>query len=234
MQGLRGSLGFPNGLGVGSYGRGGGLALLWSDEICVKLQSYDKLHIDVMVVDPTMGAKRWRFTGFYGEARREHRHRSWELMHFLSAQSDAPWLCAGDFNEILDAQEKFGGVTRPERQMDGFRDAVSQCGFSDLGFIGLPYTWDNRQEGSRNIKVRLDRAFANGAFSEMFKDTKVWHVQTTESDHCCLLIECCRAKKKRRRRRNFKYENMWRRDPSYVKLVQRYKTHGEMHIQSVT
>jgi len=109
---------------------------------------------------------------------------------------------------------------RPERQMDGFRDAVSICGFPDLGFIGLPYTWDNRQQGDQNIKVRLDRAFANEAFSGLFKYIKVWHVQTTESDHCCLIMECYRSKRNRgRRRRNFKYEDMWRHDPSYMQLV---------------
>jgi hypothetical protein len=108
-------LGFSNGVGVGSFGRGGGLALLWSNEICVKLQSFDKLHIDVMVVDPVSNAERWRFTGIYGESRRELRHRSWELMVFLSVQSNAPWLCAGDFNEILEAGEQYGGVQRPER-----------------------------------------------------------------------------------------------------------------------
>ena len=35
------SLGFAHGLGVGTNGRGGGLALLWKDEVCVKLQSLD-------------------------------------------------------------------------------------------------------------------------------------------------------------------------------------------------
>jgi hypothetical protein len=59
--------------------------LLWMNEVCVKLQSYDKLHIDVVVVDPTSDAELWRFTGFYGEARRECRHQSWELMRFLNA-----------------------------------------------------------------------------------------------------------------------------------------------------
>lgn len=83
VEGLRRSLGFPNGVGVGSFGRGGGLALLWSNDICVKLQTYDKLHIDVMVVDPSTGAEKLRFTGFYGESRRENRHRSWELLQFL-------------------------------------------------------------------------------------------------------------------------------------------------------
>ena len=49
-------------------------------------------------------------------------------------------MCAGDFNECLVASEQIGGQERPERHMDGFRDAVSVCGFTDLGYIGLPYT----------------------------------------------------------------------------------------------
>jgi len=145
VEGLRRSLGFPNGVGVGTFGHGGGLALLWMNEVCVKLQSYDKLHIDVVVVDPTSDAELWRFTGFYGEARRQRRHRSWELLRFLNAQNSASWICAGDFNETLDAREQFGGATRPKRQMDGFWEAVNVCSFTDLGFLGLAYTWDNGQ-----------------------------------------------------------------------------------------
>jgi len=36
-------------VGVGSLDRGGGLALLWNREDVVKLESYDKLHIDMTV-----------------------------------------------------------------------------------------------------------------------------------------------------------------------------------------
>jgi len=36
VENLRRSLGFPNGIGVGSFGRGGGLALLWMHDVCVK------------------------------------------------------------------------------------------------------------------------------------------------------------------------------------------------------
>lgn len=77
---------------------------------------------------------------------------------------------------MLDAQEQLGGVTRTEHQMDGFRDAVTACDFVDLGFIGLPYTWDNRHQGDRNIKVRLDRGLATSAFVDLFSEIKVWHV----------------------------------------------------------
>lgn len=88
--------------------------------------------------------------------------------------------------------------------MDGFRNAVQVCGFKDLGFSGLPYTWDNRQEGGCNIKVRLDRGLATSGFIDRFRDIKVWHVQTTESDHCCVMVEC--VEEGSRGARRFQYE----------------------------
>jgi hypothetical protein len=47
----------------------------------------------------------------------------------------------------------------------------------------------------------------------------VWHVQTTESDHCCLVLECSQGRRGRQRRKGFRYENMWRHDPSYNTMV---------------
>ena len=76
VDGLLRALGFAHGLGVDSFGRGGGLALLWRTEVDVQLQSLDKLHIDVAVLDPLTKEEKWRFTGFYGESRRELRYRS--------------------------------------------------------------------------------------------------------------------------------------------------------------
>lgn len=38
----------------------------------------------------------------------------------------------------------------------------------DLGFNGLPYTWDNKQTGDRNVKVRLDRGLADENFLDCF------------------------------------------------------------------
>lgn len=81
----------------------------------------------------------------------------------------------------------------------------------DLGFLGLPFTWDNRQEVNNNIKVRLDRGLANSELLDLFYEAKVSHVQTTGSDHCGLLIELSRSRVQLARgRRSFRYENMWR------------------------
>lgn len=198
VDGLVRSLGFDDGFGVGSFGRGGGLALLWSKEVAVKVESCDKLHIDVTVRSASLQLE-WRFTGFYGESRRELRHRSWDLLKLLGSRSNLPWLCAGDFNEVLRAEEHFGGQGWSERQMEGFREAIQDCGFMDLGYIGLPYTWDNRQQGDSNVKMCSNRGLATTDFLDLFQGVKVWHVQTTESDHCCLVIECAQKGARNRR-----------------------------------
>ena len=110
------------------------------------------------------------------------------MLRFLRNETDLAWLCAGDFNEILYDHEQFGGNDRREWLMEGFRDAMSYGGLTDLGFSGLPYTWDNRREGRHNVKVRLDRALGDDALLDQFGDTAVTHIQTTESDHCTVLI----------------------------------------------
>ena len=47
-------------------------------------------------------------------------------------------MVLGDFNEILLAEEKQGGLDRPEWQMLNFREALDFCSLKDLGFNGFP------------------------------------------------------------------------------------------------
>jgi hypothetical protein len=56
------------------------------------------------------GGDKWRFTCVYGEARTEFKHKTWEMMGELHSEINEPipWLCAGDFNEILYHHEKEG------------------------------------------------------------------------------------------------------------------------------
>lgn len=142
-------------------------------------------------------------------------------MKYLRREYDYPWLCAGDFNEVLDAHEQFGGHGPEEWQMDGFRDAVEECWFDDLGYIGLPYTWDNRQQGSDNIKVRLDRGLGDDKFQEAFDNTSITHIQTTESDHCALLISVQNSNwyMDNKTARPFRFENAWTRHTGYDGVV---------------
>lgn len=48
--------------------------------------------------------------------------------------------------------------------MVAFRDALEVCQLVDLGFSGVPFTYDNKRHGAANVKIRLDRAVATAAW----------------------------------------------------------------------
>ena len=67
MDWLRSRWKFDNCVAVDCLGRGGGLALLWLDEVNVEVQSFSKYHIDAIIGENNENVSKWRFTGFYGE-----------------------------------------------------------------------------------------------------------------------------------------------------------------------
>ncbi|KAK3221099.1 hypothetical protein Dsin_015069 [Dipteronia sinensis] len=111
MEICRVRLGFSSKLSVDKIGRSGGLGMFWSDRVDVELLSYSRFHIDVKVVSHM--SKIWRLTGFYGDPDPEQKHHTWTLLHRLQGFSDLPWLCFGDFNEILEDAKKEGGRISP-------------------------------------------------------------------------------------------------------------------------
>lgn len=52
----------------------------------------------------------WQLTGFYGNPVMANREHSWALLKHLCLQMDIHWLCVGDFNEIVKAEEKMRGA----------------------------------------------------------------------------------------------------------------------------
>jgi exonuclease III len=73
--------------------------------------------------------------------------------------------------------------------MAAFRDVLADCGLTDLGFVGLAYTYDTRRDGNANVKVRLDRAMSDTRRRDLFDDATLHHLVSSRSDHCPLLLE---------------------------------------------
>jgi hypothetical protein len=69
------------------------------------------------------------------------RLESWSLLKSLGNQNSLPWVCVGDFNEIVSRSEKEGGSLRPEWQMRNFRDALADARLSSLPTLGPKFTW---------------------------------------------------------------------------------------------
>lgn len=93
-------------------------------------------------------------------------------------------MMMGDFNEVMWPFEHFSSRRRANRQMIDFREVLSHCDVQDLGFMGVPWTHDNKQRGDHNVKVRLDQAVASPSWSERFLDSQVRHIVSSQSDHC--------------------------------------------------
>jgi hypothetical protein len=220
VEKLISTFGFSGGFAVDSDGLSGGIGLFWSSAVTVDIKSFNSHHIDAVVQCKDGSIPSWRFTGIYGESRRENKYLTWTLIRRLHQLQNLPWLCSGDFNETLYSTEHFSEHAREEWQMRAFREVTEDCGLQDLGFSRVPYTWDNRQEGIANVKARIDRAFGNAALLNIFQVVQVKHISVVQSDHCMILTEL----KKRIThcplgRKAFKYENVLQTHGDYDKVV---------------
>ena len=85
--------------------------MFWKKDFNLQVLSSSHNHIDVLI----NGGKEnvWRFTGFYGAPETQLRMESWNLIRELNNRFSVPWLCGGDFNELLKSHEKSGGRLRP-------------------------------------------------------------------------------------------------------------------------
>ena len=97
---------------VPSRGQSGGLVMFWSGCIGVSISSYSQHHIDAVLDYQSTNA--WRFMGFYGSPTVEGKSTAWSILRTLRTHHSLPWLCAGDFNELLSSSEKWGKRPRPE------------------------------------------------------------------------------------------------------------------------
>ncbi|OMO96399.1 reverse transcriptase [Corchorus capsularis] len=156
--------------------RAGGLALLWQDPSLINIVSFSSSHIDANVRSSTN--REWRLTGFYGRPETSRRHESWDLLRQLSEQSTLPWMCVGDFNEILTNDEKIGGPPRSQRQMEMFRATVEFCEFRDLPIKGPLMTWSRLMSSESDhlplhIEI-LDKPWVGIHYNHRFRFERMW------------------------------------------------------------
>ncbi|KAJ4881718.1 Endonuclease/exonuclease/phosphatase protein [Raphanus sativus] len=64
----------------------------------------------------------------------------WERLSRLGVQRSEPWCIVGDFNEILNNDEKCGGPKRSPASFKPFADMLSVCGMEELASKGNRFT----------------------------------------------------------------------------------------------
>ena len=181
------SLGYSGSYAVSCEGRSGGLALFWKQPYSIPVRGCNSHCIDVRVISDE--TEPWRATFVYGELKRELRHVFWDLLHRLNGEWKGPWLCCGDFNEVLGQDEHYSARDRSDAQIELLRSCMEDCGLVDMGYSGPKFIWMNRQDAQCNVRVRLDRAVSNLAFADRFTDCHVENIITTTSEHYTIVVK---------------------------------------------
>jgi hypothetical protein len=217
MEWIRVGLKYDSAFVVPSKGRSGGLALLWDEDVDLSITSYTRFHVDAQIKSQE---GLWRFTGFYGHPETAKRKGSWALLKYLKEISPLPWVCMGDFNEILSGDEKAGVNQRPQWQMEDFREAIQACELYDLCFSGPKVTWNNSRDVEGFSGGRLDRGFGNMLWKEMFKNAMIVNIPVSYSDHMAIsLVLLCNDQLRKRAPRLFCFEQAWTKHEECEKVI---------------
>jgi exonuclease III len=118
VEGLARTLGYDNCFAVSSTGRSGGLGMFWNNDTNLDVLPFSQYHIDARITESS--GEQWRLSCFYGEAQVSERHKTWDMMKRIKASSPLPWVCIGDFNEVLHQHEHEGVVDRSLAQIASF------------------------------------------------------------------------------------------------------------------
>ena len=163
---LYSSLLFQNKIIVKQLDSGGGLALLWKNNVNLEVINFTVNHVLAKVTEEDGFV--WYLTCFYGWLKAQQKEKSWRLLKHLQTFVVGPWLVIGDFNVYLHASEKKSRRLPQNSQIEAFREALESCHLQDLAFKGYLYTWSNKRPGEANTKIRLDRGVANKEWIEKF------------------------------------------------------------------
>lgn len=157
LESLRRSLKFQHCFYVNPVGLSGGLALWWNSNISLSVD-----HASNNVVHTTcvslLNSKKWATSFIYGSPTVDLKEEVWDYIRDIAFINSGPWFCIGDFNDIAEAKEKFGGTIPSTARISAFNDFLNDCRLLDLGFKGQRFTWWNKRVGPEAVMERLDKA----------------------------------------------------------------------------
>ncbi|XP_061993315.1 uncharacterized protein LOC133711169 [Rosa rugosa] len=166
----------------------GGLAILWNSSVQVSVLHNIPNVIDTMVYFVNEDF-RCNISWVYGNPNENKKKLFWCYMcRYFSARS-LPWLCLGDFNDILWSDEKWGGCPPQKWRMALFRNFLNHIGLCDLHFQGPCYTWFRFQYNQLVMKERLDRCLGNAEWCAALPQSQVFNLLIVGFDHRPLLFD---------------------------------------------
>lgn len=213
LENVCGHLGYHDLWTVEPEGIGGGLALLWKEEVQVKILSSSSRWIDTHIV---WKDKTFFLTGVYGDPISSERSKVWEQLIRIREGRNDPWILLGDFNEILCNEEKRGGVIRSESSFFPFRNLMTACGLMEVSYQGNPFSWFGYR-GDGLVHCKLDRVVANADWHLLFPEARSLYLPRIGSDHSPIVTSFNGDEP--RRIGTFRYDKRWKAKEGFNEVV---------------
>ena len=216
MEEVKNSIGFFGKLVVDAKGKAGGLCLMWKWGVNVEVEEFNKNLLAVKIKDTLC---EWMLVGYQGPPYLAKKRKAWENLCAILESFQGPWVCLGDFNYIVSAEEKYGGAKGGTSAPNYLKELMFDLGAIDLGYSGNKFTWAKGRWGSAAIKERLDRGLANISWRLVFPKAAVQHLGALNSDHLPILLDTnpddCFSP------RPFHFEAAWIRDERCQEVVEK-------------
>ena len=133
-----------------TIGLTGGLWLLWdSSRVEIAKLSYTEQEIHVTI--SCSHTQPWLLSIVCANPRYAEQRLLWENLSTVASFHSFPWVIAGDFNEVLLGEDKFGGRNVNINRALKFQKCLNNYKMIDIGFSGPRYTLSNLRPLSQLI-----------------------------------------------------------------------------------
>ena len=126
----------------------------------------------------------------YGLHTIDDRNQLWsDLGRIGIGIGNVPWLISGDFNAILDVQDRINGAPVSWAEIRDFAAFIDDCKLSELRSRGHFYSWHKGGDSTKTAS-RIDRCLGNTEWVNNNSAICSEYLKSSLSDHCPLLIKC--------------------------------------------
>uniref|UniRef100_A0A803Q9D7 Reverse transcriptase domain-containing protein n=1 Tax=Cannabis sativa TaxID=3483 RepID=A0A803Q9D7_CANSA len=99
-----------------------------------------------------------------------------------------PWIILSDFNALLNYGDRVGGKSVTKAEIEDFNVWLSLGQVDTIKRVGCYYTWSSNQGGHDRIYSRIDHAFMNEDWLDLFPNWMATFSWEVVSDHCAILV----------------------------------------------
>ena len=147
---------------IDARGTAGGIAILWNPAEVIA-DDWIGLQCSLSGCFRHVGTKEnLMITAVYGPHLQGEKQKFLDSLRALRLlHQEKYWLIGGNFNLILNLNEKKGGTHREDPEMESFRDLLTDLHLVDIPTKNGIFTWNNRRGESHQIASHLDRFLAS-------------------------------------------------------------------------